>query len=163
MVTVPLQLSPVEVAVPVLLGAVDSPQASTLSAGHWMAGGVVSAKLMCCTQLLVFLQASDAYQVRSIPALPVQLAATGVAKARYSFWLARKLPPITCPCAPLVFQSWLSMGNGIVAANTKYGPTPAPLGDPKAEPTTDAQLAASVLLPHHGWLIRTVELAFHDV
>src|SRR5438128_3568607 len=75
MVTVPPQLSPVEVALPVLLGSVESPQASTLSVGQLMFGAVVSAKLMCCTQLLVLWQASDAYQVRSMPAWPVQLAA----------------------------------------------------------------------------------------
>src|SRR5438128_8716703 len=77
MVTVPPQLSPVEVALPVLLGSVESPQASTLSVGQLMFGAVVSAKLMCCMQLLVLWQASDAYQVRSMPSLPVQLAAVG--------------------------------------------------------------------------------------
>src|SRR5438128_8864538 len=77
MITVPLQLSPVEVAVPVLAGSVESPQASTLSAGQLMFGAMVSAKVMCCTQLLVLWQASDAYQVRLMPAWPVQLAAVG--------------------------------------------------------------------------------------
>src|SRR3989442_8645354 len=75
MVTVRPQLSASAVAVPELPGAVESPQASTLSAGQWTVGAVLSAKLMCCTQLLVLRQASDAYQVRSIPCLPVQLAA----------------------------------------------------------------------------------------
>src|SRR5439155_1432751 len=70
------QLS-VAVAVPVLLGSVESPQASTLSAGQVMTGLVVSAKVMCCTQLLLLWQASSAVQVRSMPASPVQL--TGVA------------------------------------------------------------------------------------
>src|SRR5438128_12444503 len=74
MVTVPPQLSPVEVALPVLLGSVESPQASTLSVGQLMFGAIVSAKLMCCTQLLVLWQASDAYQVRLMPGWPVQLA-----------------------------------------------------------------------------------------
>src|SRR5438552_6142504 len=74
MVTVWPQLS-VAVALPVLAGAVEPPQASTLSAGQVMTGGVVSAKVMCCTQVLMLPQASVAFQVRSIPGWPVQLAA----------------------------------------------------------------------------------------
>src|SRR5947208_14655555 len=62
-------------AVPVLAGAVEAPQASTLSAGQVITGSVVSAKVMCCTQLAKLPQASVAFQVRSIPAWPVQLAA----------------------------------------------------------------------------------------
>src|SRR5438445_13058957 len=73
MVTVPPQLSPVEVALPVLFGSVESPQAGILAVRQFMFVAVRSAKLMCCTQLLVLWQASDAYQVRSTPALPVQL------------------------------------------------------------------------------------------
>src|SRR5437899_11151971 len=61
-------------ALAVLAGAVESPHASTLSAGQVMTGGVVSAKVMCCTQVLMLPQASVAFQVRSIPGWPVQLA-----------------------------------------------------------------------------------------
>src|SRR5207249_144361 len=74
MVTVWPQLS-VAVALPVLAGAVEPPQASTLSAGQVMTGGVLSAKVMCCTQVLMLPQASVAFQVRSMPGWPVQLAA----------------------------------------------------------------------------------------
>src|SRR5207247_10918544 len=73
MAGVPPQLS-VAVAVPVFAGAVESPQASALSAGQVITGGVVSAKVMCWTQVLMLPQASVAFQVRSMPALPVQLA-----------------------------------------------------------------------------------------
>src|SRR5437773_2363249 len=73
MVTVPPQLS-VAVALPVSAGSLESPQAKTLSAGQVISGGVVSAKVMCCTQVVIFPQASVAFQVRSMPALPVQLA-----------------------------------------------------------------------------------------
>src|SRR5881409_2438159 len=73
MTGVPPQLS-VAVAVPVSAGSVESPQAKTLSAGQAIPGGVVSAKLMCCTQVLMLPQASWAFQVRAMPALPVQLA-----------------------------------------------------------------------------------------
>src|SRR6266542_1197072 len=69
----PPQLS-VAVALPVLLGSVESPHAKTLSPGQVILGAVVSAKLMCCTQVLTLWQASSAFQVRSMPALPVQLA-----------------------------------------------------------------------------------------
>src|SRR5206468_1013869 len=41
---------------------------------HFAVGGVLSTKVMCCTQVLVLSQASAAFQVRSMPALPVQLA-----------------------------------------------------------------------------------------
>src|SRR5882724_12291848 len=87
MITVPLQLSPVELALPVMAGRVESPQASTLSSGQLMLGAMVSAKLMCCTQLLVLWQASEAYQVRSMPAWPVQLAAVGA-----SLWAVITVP-----------------------------------------------------------------------
>src|ERR1043166_2734723 len=66
MVTVPLQLSPVEVAVPVLLGAVDSPQASSLSAGQLMFGAVVSAVQVAVRETVVAAlpQASVPFHVR---------------------------------------------------------------------------------------------------
>src|SRR5438093_11982590 len=67
MTGVPPQLS-VAVALPVSAGSVESPQASTLSAGQVITGGVLSAKLMCCTQVLMLPQASVAFQVRSMPA-----------------------------------------------------------------------------------------------
>src|SRR5438132_82916 len=70
------QLS-VAVALPVLIGALDLLHWKGLSAGQMMTGGVVSTKVMCCTHVLMFPQLSVAFQVRSIPALPVQL--TGVA------------------------------------------------------------------------------------
>src|SRR6266536_6133065 len=70
------QLS-VAVAKPVLLGSVESPHARTLSNGQVITGGVVSAKVMCWTQVATLWQASSAIQVRSMPALPVQLAAVG--------------------------------------------------------------------------------------
>src|SRR5881394_1682540 len=70
------QLS-VAVATPVLLVPVESPQARILSAGQVITGLVVSSKVMCWTQLALFWQASTAVQVRSMPALPVQLAAVG--------------------------------------------------------------------------------------
>src|SRR6185369_16128231 len=47
-----------------------------------MLGAVVSAKVMCCTQLAVLPAPSVAVQVRSMPAWPVQLAAVGA-----SLWL----------------------------------------------------------------------------
>src|SRR5438552_4481536 len=73
MVTVWPQLS-VAVALAVLAEAVELPHASPLSAGQMMTGGVLSAKLMCCTQVLMLPQASVAFQVRSMPGWPVQLA-----------------------------------------------------------------------------------------
>src|SRR5438552_5374045 len=63
------QLS-VAVALPVLARAVEPPQASTLSAGQVMTGGVVSAKVMCCTQVLMLPHASVAFQARSMPGWP---------------------------------------------------------------------------------------------
>src|SRR5206468_3021616 len=54
-------------------------QPSAPSAGVPVAvitGGSWSLNVMCCTQLTEWLQASIAIQVRSIPACPVQLAAT---------------------------------------------------------------------------------------
>src|SRR6266496_2125704 len=70
------QLS-VAVAEPVLLGSVESPHARTLSSGQLITGGVVSAKVRCWTHVATLWQASSAVHVRSMPALPVQLAAVG--------------------------------------------------------------------------------------
>src|SRR2546425_8280642 len=74
MVTVPPQLSPVLVARPVLLGSVESPHCSCLSAGQLIAGGVVSTKMIVWSQVAMLLQLSVAFQVRVMPAWPVQLA-----------------------------------------------------------------------------------------
>jgi hypothetical protein len=41
--------------------------------GQVITGGVVSTKVMCCTHVLMLLQASVAFHVRSMPGLPVQL------------------------------------------------------------------------------------------
>src|SRR5881628_2852477 len=80
------QLS-VALALPVLAVAVESPQARTLSAGQLMTGGVMSAKVMCWTQVLLLPQASSAFQVRSMPALPVQLAGVAASvKVRVTLW-----------------------------------------------------------------------------
>src|SRR5207247_2171461 len=87
MAGVPPQLS-VAVALPVSAGSVESPQTKTSSAGQAITGGVVSAKVMCCTQALMLPQASVAFQVRSMPALPVQLA--GVAA---SVWVMTGVLP----------------------------------------------------------------------
>src|SRR5207244_3091620 len=76
MATAPPQLS-VAVAEPVLLGAVDAPHWSCLSAGQAITGAVVSTKSMCWTQVEKFPHPSVAFQVRSIPAFPVQLAGVG--------------------------------------------------------------------------------------
>src|SRR2546428_118484 len=73
MVGVPPQLS-VAVALPVLVGLVESPQARTLSSGQWSRGAVVAGKVSCCMWVLLLVQASVAFQVRSMPAWPVQLA-----------------------------------------------------------------------------------------
>src|SRR6266496_1435161 len=70
------QLS-VAVAEPVLLGSVESPQARSLSDGQVITGGVVSAKVRCWTHVATLWQASSAFQVRSMPGLPAQLAAVG--------------------------------------------------------------------------------------
>src|SRR5713226_8853286 len=72
MVGVPPQLS-VAVAAPVLAGAVEAPHCNCLSGGQVITGGVVSTNVMCCTQVAMLPQASVAFQVRSIPGLPVQL------------------------------------------------------------------------------------------
>src|SRR5207247_943546 len=54
------------------------PHSTTASAGTpWSSGTVVSTKVMCCTQVSKLPQPSVAFQVRSMPALPVQLAAAG--------------------------------------------------------------------------------------
>src|SRR2546428_11743428 len=92
MVTVPPQLSPVEMALPVLLGSVESPQASTLSAGQLMFGPVLSAKLLCCTQLLVLWQAFAAHQVRFMPARALAMGSSGAST------LVANTPPL--PLAP---------------------------------------------------------------
>src|SRR5213596_3525999 len=73
MLTVPPQLS-VAVAVPVFVGAVESPHCNCLSGGQVITGGVVSTKVMCCTHVDMFPQPSVAFHVRSMPATPVQLA-----------------------------------------------------------------------------------------
>src|SRR5438093_794070 len=57
MAGLPPQLS-VAVATPVLLVPVESPQASTLFIGQVITGSVVSAKVMCCTQVAKLPQAS---------------------------------------------------------------------------------------------------------
>src|SRR5215831_13861866 len=75
-VTVPPQLS-VAVAEPVFDGSVESPHCNCLSGGQVISGGVVSTKVMCWTQVLELPHASVAFQVRSIPGLPVQLGAVG--------------------------------------------------------------------------------------
>src|SRR3989449_5160985 len=67
----------VAVAEPVLLGAVDSPHCRCLSAGQAITGAVVSTKSMCWTQVEKLPHASVAFQVRSIPALLLQLAGVG--------------------------------------------------------------------------------------
>src|SRR5881396_3828598 len=72
----PPQLS-VAVARPVLLGSVESPHCNCLSGGQVITGGVVSTKVMCWTQVAMLPQLSVAVQVRSMPALPVQLAGVG--------------------------------------------------------------------------------------
>src|SRR5439155_20099776 len=56
------------------LGSVASPHWSCWSAGQVIAGAVVSTKMMCWTQVAVLPQPSVAFQVRSIPASPVQPA-----------------------------------------------------------------------------------------
>src|SRR5437867_8102265 len=76
MLTVPPQLS-VAVAEPVFAGAVESPHCNCLSGGQVITGGVVSTKVMCWTQVAMLPQLSVAVQVRSMPALPVQLAGVG--------------------------------------------------------------------------------------
>src|SRR5206468_8611695 len=73
-ITVPPQLS-VAVAAPVLEVSVDAPHCRCLSGGQLITGAVVSTKSMCWTQVEKLPQASVAFQVRSTPALPVQLAA----------------------------------------------------------------------------------------
>src|SRR5438093_10408121 len=75
-ITVPPQLS-VAVAEPVLLVSVDSPHWRCLSGGQVITGAVFSTKFRCWTQVEKLPQSSVAFQVRSIPALPVQLAGVG--------------------------------------------------------------------------------------
>src|SRR5437867_2372302 len=72
-VTAAAQLS-VAVAEPVLAGSVGLPHCSSRSGGQVMVGGVVSTNVMCWTQVAVLPQPSVAFQVRSIPARPVQPA-----------------------------------------------------------------------------------------
>src|SRR5437773_1886692 len=86
MAGVPPQLS-VAVALPVSAGSVESRQSKSLAAGQAITGGVVSAKVMCCTQVLMLPQASVAFQVRSIPGWPVQLAAVAASvKVMVTVW-----------------------------------------------------------------------------
>src|SRR6266542_3999534 len=75
-VTIPAQLS-VAVAEPVWAGSIRSPQLSCRLAGQEMAGGVVSMKVRCWTQVARLPQASVAFQVRSMPARPAQPATGG--------------------------------------------------------------------------------------
>src|SRR6185295_674880 len=51
-----------------------------MSAGQTMPGGVLSTNTMCWTHVEALPQASVAFQVRSIPGLPVQLAAVGASE-----------------------------------------------------------------------------------
>src|ERR1051325_4476277 len=83
----PPQLS-VAVAVPVLDGSVDSPHCNSLSAGQVISGLVVSTKVMCWTQVASLPQPSVAFQVRSMPALLVQLGAVAA-----SVWVMAGVPP----------------------------------------------------------------------
>src|SRR5216117_2485653 len=123
MVTVWPQLS-VAVALPVLAGAVEPPQASTLSAGQVMTGGVLSAKLMCCTQVLMLPQASVAFQVRSMPGWPVQLAAVPASvKVMVTVWPQLSVAvalPVLAGAVELPHASTLSAGQvmtgGVVSA-----------------------------------------------
>src|SRR5436309_7960796 len=64
----PPQLS-LAVAVPVLLGSVESPHSRPLSAGQVITGGVVSTNRMRWTQGAVVQQTALAVRVRSIPFL----------------------------------------------------------------------------------------------
>src|ERR1044071_252002 len=67
------------VAKPVLVGSVDWLQARfRISGGQVMAGALVSQKVMCWTQLVKLPQPSVAFQLRSIPCLPVQLVGVSV-------------------------------------------------------------------------------------
>src|SRR6185295_6461471 len=52
-----------------------------------MTGGVVSTKMICCTQLELLLQLSVAVQVRSTPSCPVQLVVAT------SLWVIAGVPP----------------------------------------------------------------------
>src|SRR5436190_17260032 len=95
----PLHAS-VAVAIPVLLVAMESPQRRNLLVGQVMAGGFVSAMVMCCRQLLSRPQASLAVQVRSMPGRPVQLGGVGASlKVIVTGWL--KLPVIVA--VPVAF------------------------------------------------------------
>src|SRR6266478_9231191 len=76
MVTGAGQLS-VAVATPVLLVAVESPQANCLSGGQVITGGVPSTKVMVWKQSDELPQWSIAFQVRTTLAMPVQLVWTG--------------------------------------------------------------------------------------
>ena len=53
-----------------------------------LVGGMVSTKVMCWTQVTMLPQVSVAFQVRSMPAFPVQLAEVAA-----SVWLIVGLPP----------------------------------------------------------------------
>src|SRR5712692_1464280 len=92
MVTTPPQLSPLEVAMPVLLGSVESPHCSSLFAGQLIAGAVVSTKMIVWSHIAVLPQLSVAVQVRLMPGLPVQLAVIGA-----SLWSMVTTPPQLSP------------------------------------------------------------------
>ena len=72
-VGLPPQLS-VALAEPVAAGVVAPPHWTMVSAGQVITGGVVSTKVMCWMQVAMLPQPSAAFQVRSMPGLPVQLA-----------------------------------------------------------------------------------------
>jgi hypothetical protein len=78
-VTAPPQLS-VAVALPVLDVLVEAPHCNWTLAGQVITGGVVSTKVIVCTQVELLPQASVAFHVREMPALPVQFAAVGVSE-----------------------------------------------------------------------------------
>jgi hypothetical protein len=66
----------------------------TVAEGQVIVGGVVSAKVMCCTQLSVLVHSSVAVHVRSMPALPVQFAAVAASE-----WVIVTVPPHASPSA----------------------------------------------------------------
>src|ERR1051325_9235903 len=70
----PPQVS-VAVATPVLLVVGATVHSRVILVGHTITGGVVSLKLMVCTQLALLPQPSVAVQVRRMVALPVQFVA----------------------------------------------------------------------------------------
>src|SRR5437867_2001529 len=72
MLATPLHVS-VAVAVPVLLVLGATVHSRMMSAGHVIAGNVVSLKVIVCRQVALLPQASVAVQARRIMPLPVQL------------------------------------------------------------------------------------------